>query len=129
MPAADTSVLLRLLVQSDPEATRRVRALARPGPLFVSRTVLMEMEWVLRAAYHLPPPLIHAALRGLLGLAELEFEAADEVARALAWFERGLDFTDALHLAAARDHGGLVTCDDALVELAGRLDAGPIAGA
>lgn len=116
MPAADTSLLVRLLVRGD---ARLVEALRRDR-LWVSRTVLLETAWVLRGAYGLGPEQVRAGVRALLGLAELEFESAGDVAQALAWAEQGMEFSEALHLAAARDHGGLVGFDAALATLVPR---------
>ena len=49
-------------------------------------------------------------------------ESAGAVAVALDWAEGGLDFADALHLAAAREHAGFVSFDKALVRAARRLN-------
>lgn len=75
MVAVDTNVLVRLLVNDDARQARRARALFEREEIFISPTVLLESEWVLRSAYGLapacsPPPASHAdgcALTSQLG--------------------------------------------------------------
>jgi predicted nucleic acid-binding protein len=51
----------------------------------------------------------------------VEVEAADRVALALDWCEAGLDFADALHLAAVVEGETFVTFDQSLIRHAARL--------
>lgn len=44
-------------------------------------------------------------------LPNVYLEKADHIARALAWYEHGMDLADALHLALATGADGLVTFD------------------
>jgi predicted nucleic-acid-binding protein len=119
---ADTNVLVRLLVDDDAAQADRAEAMLRAGPVRLLLTVLLELAWVLHASYRLPRPRVLAILRGLVALPMVEVEDPDRVARALDWFEAGLDFTDALHLAAAAEDQAFVTFDQDLVRRAGRLD-------
>jgi predicted nucleic-acid-binding protein len=82
------------------------------------RTVLLETEWVLRSRYRLSRGQVLAALRGLTTLPKVEVEDADRVARALDWFEAGLDFADAMHLAATAEEETFVTFDRDLIRRA-----------
>src|SRR5690606_6883842 len=48
--AVDTNVLARYYLQDDARQARISRALMESGDLFVPKTVILELEWVLRAA-------------------------------------------------------------------------------
>lgn len=121
MIVADTNILARFVVDDDKAQADRAQAVLGGGPVGLLRTVLLELEWVLRSTYRLPRARVLAILRGLTALPTVEIEDADRVARALDWFEAGLDFADAMHLAAAGDGETFVTFDRGLIRRAGRL--------
>jgi len=123
MIALDTNVVVRLLVDDDPEQTRRARRLIERGPVLVVPTVLLEAEWVLRGAYKVDRERIAHTLRNLLGLLQLSVGSADAVAQALEWFERGLDFAHALHLALTVEAEEFATFDTRLATRARRITA------
>ena len=101
MIAVDTNVLVRLVTNDDPVQSPRAARLFTEEDVFVSRTVLLEAEWVLRGAYGLPPPSIRNAFERLMAVSSVTVEDATAVARSLSWFAAGVDFADALHLASA----------------------------
>lgn len=107
MPALDTNVLVRLLVGDDPEQARLARdAIARAernsDPLFVSLTVVLELEWVLRASYRYSKEQVLATVSALLEARELEFQEEASVERALHYYrESGADFAECMHLGCA----------------------------
>ncbi len=118
MIALDTNVLVRFLVQDDPDqagiATALFDQLTDADPGFVSREVLVELVWVLERAYGYPRSDIAAALDGLLSALELVIEAADDVGHALERYRlEGFGFADLMIAAAARRAGSreLVTFD------------------
>ncbi len=115
MRAVDTDVVVRFLTGDDQRQAARARAVIGHEPVFISQTVVLETEWVLRAVYDLPPDRIIAALRALAGLPDISIEDSPIVARALDWADAGLDFADALHLAAAADCTAFLTFDKRLV--------------
>jgi predicted nucleic-acid-binding protein len=82
-----------------------------PG-LFVPITVVLELEWVLRAFYGFEPPQIVRVFEHLLGLAHVNTEEAERVAAALPLAEQGVDFADALHLSGSAHCEALCTFDD-----------------
>lgn len=123
MLAVDTNVLVRLVTRDDPDQARKAFALFERERLWIGKTVLLETEWVLRYSYQLDRETILKALRGLAGLENAELEDPLTVARALDWFEAGLDFADALHLAAGRHTAGFVSFDQRLIKCAARLKA------
>ncbi len=124
MTAVDTNVLARFITNDDPAQANRARRLIEAGPVFVAKTVLLELEWVLRGAYGLDRPTILKAIRGLLGLPALTAEDELNVARAVEWFAAGLDFADALHLASAGQQRKFATFDQAMRKRANRAAGG-----
>ncbi|HVU03843.1 MAG TPA: type II toxin-antitoxin system VapC family toxin [Polyangiaceae bacterium] len=101
MIAVDTNVLVRLVTNDDRRQSPRAARLFVEEDVFVSWTVLLEAEWVLRGAYDLPPSKIHGAFERLMSVPSVQIENAAAVARALTWFAGGMDFADALHLASS----------------------------
>ena len=119
MIALDTNVLVRCLTLDDPSQVPAAKALlAHRDGVFIAKTVLLELEWVLRAAYKLPQPTIHSALSKLLGLPNLSVENPGQVSQALDGYSRGLDFADALHLFASAADEGLFTFDESFASVA-----------
>ena len=121
MNAVDTNVLVRYLTVDDAVQAGRARALIDGGPVWLSTTVLLETEWVLRSSYKLRPAAIMAALRVLAGQETVTVEEPGRVARAMSLCEAGMDFADALHLAATPADAGFRSFDAALVKQAKRL--------
>ncbi len=121
MLAIDTNIVVRYLVGDHPEQTRKARTLIDDMPVFVSQTVLLETEWVLRSAYDQPADAVAEALRSFAGLPTVTVETPDQVALALAHAESGMDFADALHLVAAGDADGFATFDTGLLKAARRI--------
>ena len=68
--------------------------------VFISRTVLLETEWVLRARYKKSRTELHAFFCALLEVDDAVIETAEAVSDAIEWYAQGADFADALHLAA-----------------------------
>ncbi|MFZ4759137.1 MAG: type II toxin-antitoxin system VapC family toxin [Burkholderiaceae bacterium] len=115
MRALDTNVLARFFVD-DPDDTQAARQ--RPAAIaalseraYVSVTVLLELEWVMRGFYRLPSKDIARVLRALAGIEHVTLEDRDAVLVALDAFDRGLDFADALHLARSSRATGFATFD------------------
>ncbi|MDO8958380.1 MAG: type II toxin-antitoxin system VapC family toxin [Rhodocyclaceae bacterium] len=100
MIALDTNMLVRALVADHPDQVAVVRQLIAGDTIFVSRTVLLETEWVLRARYKKTPPELLKFFRALLEAGDTVIESGEEVDSALVWYAEGADFADALHLAA-----------------------------
>lgn len=123
MIALDTNVVVRLLTDDDPRQTGRARKLLETRTALVLPTVLLETEWVLRGACGIGRPAIVASIRKLLGLPNIVLGEADAIARALDWFEAGLNFADAVHLAFAGEAEAFVTFDARLAKRARRITA------
>jgi predicted nucleic-acid-binding protein len=118
MIAVDTNILARFYVDDpgDPEAARQrpiARAIMTNSPsLFVPLTVVLELEWVLRAFYRFEPAQIVRVLEHLLGLGHVNTEESDRVAAALPLAADGMNFADALHLTGSQHCEALYTFDD-----------------
>jgi len=117
MLALDTNVLARYYVREDDGAGTRAqqeaarRVIEGGGPLFVPKTVVLELEWVLRGAYALPPGDVCGAFEHLLSLPNVECEDRTSVERAVGNLRAGLDFADALHHASSRSCSAFLTFD------------------
>jgi predicted nucleic-acid-binding protein len=81
-------------------------------PLFVSKSVMLELEWVLRGYYKSPVADVLVVLRHLQTLPNLEMEDSIGVDWAIDALEDGFDFADALHHASYRQCHQVVTFDD-----------------
>lgn len=121
MITVDTNILVRIVTNDTPQQAKRAATLLAKEPVFIPKTVILEMEWVLRYAYKLEKPSILKAFQGILGLSNVAAEDAPNVSRALNWYESGLDFADALHLASSSDSGKFVTFDDKLCKKAKKI--------
>ena len=117
MQALDTNILARYYVREDGTAQTRVqqeaahRILERGDKLFVAKTVLLELEWVLRGVYGQARADICRVYDHLLALTHVEIEDRAAVERALGNMRQGLDFADALHHASSRGCDAFLTFD------------------
>lgn len=102
MIGLDTNVLVRYLVQDDPnqaaKATHLIEdAAARGEPCFLSCVVLCETAWVLASAYDCDRKAIGSVLEKILSVKSFEIESRDAVLKAVnsCLKDRG-DFPDLL---------------------------------
>ena len=131
MPGIDTNVLVRYLVNDEPEQAEAARVLLEgltpDNPGFICREVLVEMVWVLGRAYQFSRSQIAFVLDQLGSTDGLIVEAGDDVAHAATSYSMGgADFSDLMILAAAERAGyrPLYTFDRAL----GRVDGAALMG-
>ncbi|MDD4906566.1 MAG: type II toxin-antitoxin system VapC family toxin [Methylobacter tundripaludum] len=99
MIAFDTNLLVRAVVADEPAQVVIVRDLVMQDTVFISRTVLLETEWVLRAVYKKSRTDMLKFFRALLEIDSTEIEDSSAVGLALDWYALGADFADAMHLA------------------------------
>jgi predicted nucleic-acid-binding protein len=129
MRALDTNVLARFFIDDADDAQaakQRPAAVAALGERsFVSVTVLLELEWVMRGFYELPTRDISSVLRALASIEHITVEDRDAVLAAVDGFDRGLDFADALHLARSARASGFATFDQRLAKRAKTLALTP----
>ncbi|MEQ1611342.1 MAG: type II toxin-antitoxin system VapC family toxin [Hyphomicrobiaceae bacterium] len=100
MIAIDTNVLIRIVVDDHREQVARAARLIAKEDVFVSTTVLLEAEWVLRGLYGLPSATVAASLESFCGLDNVLVEGGAVLHRVLAAYRSGADFADALHLSS-----------------------------
>ena len=117
MLALDTHILARYYVREDGPAQTRAqheaarRILEGGAQLFIAKTVLLELEWVLRGVYGSAPGDVCRVFDHLLALAQVEIEDRPAVERAVGNLRRGLDFADALHHASSPGCEAFLTFD------------------
>ena len=122
MRALDTNVLARFFVDDadDAQAAKQrpaaVAALSQRA--FVSVTVLLELEWVMRGFYELPAKDVLRVLRALASIEHITLEDRDAVLVAVDTCAKGLDFADALHIARSSRASGFATFDQRLARRA-----------
>ena len=112
MRAVDTNVLARFYLRDDAAQGRVAAAILAAGDLFVPKTVILELEWVLRYVAEQPAAKVLDCLTHLIALPGVTVEDRDEIDAALETCRRGIDFADALHLAASKSCSELLTFDD-----------------
>ena len=127
MLAVDTNIVVRYLMNDNTEQAARAKRFMDSNAVLLTATVVLETEWVLRSMYRLPAQSASAATRQFIGLPAVTLQEPAEVAQALDWFEQGMDFADALHLATAHDCTGLLTFDRDFIKSAARIGAGNVA--
>jgi predicted nucleic-acid-binding protein len=131
MIGLDTNVLVRYIVQDDPEqsakATQVIESLSATSPGFIAMVSVVELVWVLQSCYASTKGEIVQVLDTLLRTKELAVESAEIVWQALRRFtDTSADFADCLiercaH-AAGCDH--TITFDKKAAKAAGmRLPA------
>ena len=126
MRAVDTNVLVRYYLRDDAAQARIATSILSSGDVFVPKTVVLELEWVLRSVAEQPAAKVIDCLAHLIALPGITVEDHDEVETALRNCRRGVDFADALHLAASRACSELLTFDDrGYVRRAARLGLKP----
>ncbi|MGA2903204.1 MAG: type II toxin-antitoxin system VapC family toxin [Candidatus Korobacteraceae bacterium] len=128
MTAVDTNVLVRIITNDDErQAARAALFLRRQDRVFLAKTVLLELEWVLRRGYRYTPHQVLAAFRALINTRNVEVEDELAVSQAIHWYQRGMDFADSLHVASAGPLRSFATFDVALQQVAQRLGVGKTA--
>lgn len=116
MIAVDTNVVVRLLTRDDEQQFQKAAALFARQSIFIPETVILETEWVLRFAYRFESAAICDAFTKLLGLANVKTDRPAVLAQAIDLSRQGLDFADALHLAASQECSRLATFDTAFIK-------------
>jgi predicted nucleic-acid-binding protein len=119
MIALDTNILARLYVNdpTDTEAKTQVelvrKLFERASALYVPITVVLELEWVLRAHYKFSPAEVHSVFEHMAGLTNLVIEGWADVREASNLSVAGFDFADALHWRLSASARAMVSFDKA----------------
>ena len=106
----DTNILVRYLVEDDPEQTRLadrlIDSLTSTNPGWVGLTALAETVWVLTRTYRLNRRRIVSILESLLVSREIVVEQSEMVREALRLYRSGkADFPDCLIALSATAAG------------------------
>ena len=118
MIGLDTNILARYYIQdeADAEAEKQhklARNLVESGePLMVCKTVFLEFEWIMRGYYQFSSSDVSAVFQHLLSLEHVMVEDHESIQRAIANFELGFDFADALHHAGYKNCTSVASFDD-----------------
>ena len=112
MRAVDTNILARYYLHDDAVQRRIAADLLAAGDVFVPKTVILELEWVLRYVADQPEDKVIDCLVHLIALPGITIEHRDEIEEAIGYCRNGIDFADALHLAASKACSELMTFDD-----------------
>ena len=121
MIAVDTNIVVRFLMGDDVRQSQRAVDLFRRETIFVAKSVVLEAEWVLRRGYRQKPAAVAGALEALIGLPNVVCEDEAGVRQALIWYQSGMDFADALHLAGSSRAKAFVTFDRDMIRAGKRL--------
>ena len=104
MIALDTNVLARFYLNDEPRQAAVAARLLMEEDVFIPKTVLLELEWVIRGLHATISGQFFAVLEHLLALPSVTVEERLAVEAVLASHRSGLDFAPALH------HATYLTC-------------------
>lgn len=111
MIGLDTNVVVRYLVQDDPDqsatASALIENLTETDPGYLSLVTVVELYWVLRRAYKVTVSQCAELLEGLLDARELRVDQDAIVRAALTATHAGPDFADAV----IAELGRAASCD------------------
>lgn len=97
MKGLDTNVLVRYLVQDEPEQARQAARYIESGASYVNVIVLCELVWVLESAYGFAKSVVAETIEKILATAEFEIEKRELAWRALNDYRASkADFADCL---------------------------------
>ncbi len=101
MITIDTNVVVRYLAKDDLQQTLEATELLSVNDCMILQTVLIEVIWVLSSKMGLNwmREMVVERVRHILSLPTIWVQEPENVYKALSWYESGMDFADALHLA------------------------------
>jgi predicted nucleic-acid-binding protein len=123
--ALDTNLLVRLVTNDHPELAKLVARLLDRHECFISRVVLLEFVQVLEGPYGLARAQVFAALEVVFSLDSVRVEGQLGAQQAALWYRDGMDFADAMVIAAAQGQRALATFDRDLIGHSQRLGTRP----
>jgi len=118
--AVDTNILARYYLADDPAHSRIAKRLLEAGDIFVPKTVVLELAWVLESVAGQPARKVQDCLRHLIALPGVTVEDEEEVHAALELSAKGVDFADGLHLCASSACTEMLTFDDRFIRRASK---------
>ena len=125
MISLDTNILARYLLNDSPsQADKAEKLLHGEEACTAPVTVILELVWVLESC-DCDRLDIAKSIRLLCGLENFKPQHLGVLAYALHWYEGGMDFGDALHLAMSAKESVFKTFDKPFVKRAQILQAHP----
>lgn len=126
MIALDTNILARYFLNDDPKQGKTAATLLAQKQVYTAPpTVILELVWVL-SVNGCERDEILKALRLLLGLPNFKPKQFEALCYAVHWYEQGMDFSDALHLALSAADQAFCTFDKKLAKSAAAVGAIPL---
>jgi len=123
MIAIDTNLVVRILTNDDPIQARRAAKILQSDDIFIPKTVILETQWVLNYAYGIHKADIISGFQKLLGLPNVYPEDSETITQAISWYDQGLDFADALHLASGGQSDKFATFDTSFAKRARKVSS------
>jgi len=121
MIGLDTNILARYLLNDTPEQAEVAERLLHGSEICTAPiTVFLELVWVLESCDCERTEIVRS-IRLLCGLENFKPQNFDALAYALLWYEGGMDFADALHLALSSKETGFKTFDKLFIKKAHAL--------
>ena len=117
MVSIDTNILIRFLTGDDKKQAVKAKKLFSEENIYITKTVILETEWVLRYAYEFSEDAIASAYTKLLGQKTVIIEDSYHIAQAVSLLNKGMEFADALHLVCSQNYP-FVTFDKKLANKA-----------
>lgn len=114
--AIDTNILVRLITQDDEVQYQQSLRLFENHDIFITDTVILETEWVLRFAYKFKPLEINQAFKKVFGLPNVYLTDEKLILQVIEWHEKGIDFADAFHLVSSSHCLEFYTFDEKLIK-------------
>jgi predicted nucleic-acid-binding protein len=109
MIALDTNIVVRLIVDDDPDQVGRSRAVIERNGASVGPSVLLEAAWVLARSYRLTPQTIALAFNVMAAAEGMSLPAWAGSLRECV--DAGIDIGDAIHLFETNPEFTFVTFD------------------
>jgi predicted nucleic-acid-binding protein len=112
--AVDTNVLARALVSDGSTQALRCRQCFSDNDVFVSDTVLLETEWLLRSRMGVAREQINDLFAALIASERTHLSEPERIADVIEAHRNGMDFADAMHLLCAANCRAFATYDNDL---------------
>lgn len=90
MRTVDTNVLARFYLRDDAVQGRVAASLLAAGDVFIPKTVILELEWVLRYVADQPSSKVIDCLAHLIALPGITVENRDQIEAALGYARNGM---------------------------------------
>jgi len=120
MLSVDTNVVVRFLTRDDRAQAEIARSLFEAEQIWIAKTVVLEIGWVLESFYGYDATAIRDAFSRLLALENVQVEDEPCLLTAMDLMAHGVKFADAVHLAGTPPGCTFVTFDRSFVRRAQR---------